>query len=177
MQISGDAIVGFPGETEEQFQRTVELVEALGFDRVNTAAYSPRPGTPAAAWDSQVCLPVIGWAPVQRPPVHSKQAGLVFGSCPTAVHTGSRPGPACRAQTSQGRSGQLNPLAARAKAPSIRCPSSQVADLIKADRPSPGLGESSTPRLCSAPARRLACPWHDVVCRWRTWSRPTASTA
>jgi tRNA-2-methylthio-N6-dimethylallyladenosine synthase len=52
--ISGDAIVGFPGETEEQFQRTVELVREVGFDRVNTAAYSPRPNTPAAEWVDQV---------------------------------------------------------------------------------------------------------------------------
>lgn len=42
------------GETEEQFQRTIELVELLGFDRVNTAAYSPRPGTPAAVRADQV---------------------------------------------------------------------------------------------------------------------------
>ena len=34
--VSGDAIVGFPGETEEQFERTVALVEEVGFDRVNT---------------------------------------------------------------------------------------------------------------------------------------------
>ncbi|GAB4824102.1 hypothetical protein N2152v2_011148 [Parachlorella kessleri] len=52
--VSGDAIVGFPGETEEQFDRTVALVKEVGFDRVNTAAYSPRPGTPAAEWENQV---------------------------------------------------------------------------------------------------------------------------
>lgn len=52
--ISGDAIVGFPGETEEQFQRTVQLVQEVGFDRVNTAAYSPRPNTPAAEVENQV---------------------------------------------------------------------------------------------------------------------------
>lgn len=52
--VSGDAIVGFPGETEEQFQRTVALVREVGFDRVNTAAYSPRPNTPAARWEDQV---------------------------------------------------------------------------------------------------------------------------
>lgn len=46
--ISADAIVGFPGETEEQFEKTMELVEDIGFDLLNTAAYSPRPGTPAA---------------------------------------------------------------------------------------------------------------------------------
>ncbi len=52
--ISADAIVGFPGETEEQFQKTLELVEDIGFDQLNTAAYSPRPGTPAAFWSDQL---------------------------------------------------------------------------------------------------------------------------
>jgi tRNA-2-methylthio-N6-dimethylallyladenosine synthase len=52
--ISADAIVGFPGETEAQFENTLKVVEDLGFDLVNTAAYSPRPGTPAALWDNQL---------------------------------------------------------------------------------------------------------------------------
>jgi tRNA-2-methylthio-N6-dimethylallyladenosine synthase len=39
---------------EEQFERTCALVREVGFDRVNTAAYSPRPNTPAATWDNQV---------------------------------------------------------------------------------------------------------------------------
>jgi tRNA-2-methylthio-N6-dimethylallyladenosine synthase len=42
-----DVIVGFPGETEEQFQATYRLLEDLRFDMVHVAAYSPRPGTPA----------------------------------------------------------------------------------------------------------------------------------
>jgi len=52
--ISADAIVGFPGETDAQFRRTLELVEDIGFDLLNTAAYSPRPNTPAADWPNQV---------------------------------------------------------------------------------------------------------------------------
>ncbi|MGK7933834.1 MAG: tRNA (N6-isopentenyl adenosine(37)-C2)-methylthiotransferase MiaB [Microcystaceae cyanobacterium] len=52
--ISADAIVGFPGETEEQFENTLKLVEDIGFDQLNTAAYSPRPGTPASQWDNQL---------------------------------------------------------------------------------------------------------------------------
>lgn len=52
--ISADAIVGFPGETEQQFENTLKLVEDIGFDQLNTAAYSPRPGTPAALWENQV---------------------------------------------------------------------------------------------------------------------------
>ena len=42
------------GETEEQFEATCDLVREVGFDRVNTAAYSPRPATPAAEWENQV---------------------------------------------------------------------------------------------------------------------------
>ncbi|MEH2325187.1 MAG: tRNA (N6-isopentenyl adenosine(37)-C2)-methylthiotransferase MiaB [Nostoc sp.] len=52
--ISADAIVGFPGETEAQFENTLKLVEDIGFDMLNTAAYSPRPGTPAALWGNQL---------------------------------------------------------------------------------------------------------------------------
>lgn len=52
--ISADVIVGFPGETEEQFQNTLQLVDDIAFDQLNTAAYSPRPGTPAAVWENQL---------------------------------------------------------------------------------------------------------------------------
>ncbi|ELR99956.1 tRNA (N6-isopentenyl adenosine(37)-C2)-methylthiotransferase MiaB [Gloeocapsa sp. PCC 73106] len=52
--ISADVIVGFPGETEAQFEKTLELVEEISFDLVNTAAYSPRPGTPAALLSEQL---------------------------------------------------------------------------------------------------------------------------
>ncbi|MFN3926170.1 MAG: tRNA (N6-isopentenyl adenosine(37)-C2)-methylthiotransferase MiaB [Pseudanabaenaceae cyanobacterium] len=52
--ISADAIVGFPGETEAQFENTLKLVADIGFDAVNTAAYSPRPNTPAAVWENQI---------------------------------------------------------------------------------------------------------------------------
>ena len=52
--ITADAIAGFPGETEQQFQNTLDLIEDLQFDLVNTAAYSPRPNTPAALWENQL---------------------------------------------------------------------------------------------------------------------------
>ena len=39
---------------EEQFEETCALMREVGFDRVNTAAYSPRPNTPAAVWQSQI---------------------------------------------------------------------------------------------------------------------------
>ncbi len=49
-----DVIVAFPGETDAQFRDTLKLIEDVGFDMVNTAAYSPRPGTPAATWPDQL---------------------------------------------------------------------------------------------------------------------------
>ena len=52
--ICGDVIVGFPGETEVAFQRTLDLMEEVKFDNLNTFAYSPRPNTEAANFDKQV---------------------------------------------------------------------------------------------------------------------------
>ena len=46
--LSGDFIVGFPGETEADFRATLALVEAVGYAQAYSFAYSPRPGTPAA---------------------------------------------------------------------------------------------------------------------------------
>ncbi len=47
VSLSTDLIVGFPGETEEQYQRSVDLIQELRFDKVHCAAYSTRPGTTA----------------------------------------------------------------------------------------------------------------------------------
>ncbi|HEY5541366.1 MAG TPA: tRNA (N6-isopentenyl adenosine(37)-C2)-methylthiotransferase MiaB [Coriobacteriia bacterium] len=52
--ISTDIIVGFPGETEQDFEGTLEIVRAVGFDQAFTFIYSPREGTPAARMDGQV---------------------------------------------------------------------------------------------------------------------------
>ncbi len=52
--VTTDVIVGFPGETDEEFEGTVRLVNEVRFDAVNTAVYSPRDGTPAAGYPDQV---------------------------------------------------------------------------------------------------------------------------
>lgn len=52
--LSTDVIVGFPGETEDDFARTCKLVERCGFMRLHVFRYSKRPGTPAAIRDDQV---------------------------------------------------------------------------------------------------------------------------
>lgn len=52
--IANDIIVGFPGETAEQFEATCRLLEALRCDVVHIAAYSPRTGTASARWEDDV---------------------------------------------------------------------------------------------------------------------------
>ena len=49
--LTSDVIVGFPGETEEEFEDTLRLVETVGYDALFTFIFSPRPGTPAAKMD------------------------------------------------------------------------------------------------------------------------------
>ncbi len=48
LHLSSDFIVGFPGETEEDFEKTMKLIEDVGFDQSFSFIYSARPGTPAA---------------------------------------------------------------------------------------------------------------------------------
>jgi tRNA-2-methylthio-N6-dimethylallyladenosine synthase len=56
---STDVIVGFPGETEEDFRETLRVVEEARFDSAYTFQYSPRPGTPAATAEEQVPKAVV----------------------------------------------------------------------------------------------------------------------
>jgi tRNA-2-methylthio-N6-dimethylallyladenosine synthase len=57
--ISTDIIVGFPGETEDDFQATLEVVEQARFASAFTFQYSARPGTPAAEMPDQIPKPVV----------------------------------------------------------------------------------------------------------------------
>jgi tRNA-2-methylthio-N6-dimethylallyladenosine synthase len=54
LALSTDIIVGFPGETEDDFRETMEVVEEVGFDSAFTFVYSPRAGTDAAAMTDQI---------------------------------------------------------------------------------------------------------------------------
>ncbi len=56
--LSSDFIVGYPGETEEDFQATLDLVREIGFAQAYSFRFSPRPGTPAAEAGDQVPEPV-----------------------------------------------------------------------------------------------------------------------
>ncbi len=57
--VSTDLIVGFPGETEEDFGATLDVVREAQFDQAYTFQYSPRPGTPAAGFADPVPKEVV----------------------------------------------------------------------------------------------------------------------
>jgi tRNA-2-methylthio-N6-dimethylallyladenosine synthase len=57
--LSGDFIVGFPGESEAEFADTLKLVDAVGYSQAFSFKYSPRPGTPAAEMDEQIAPEVM----------------------------------------------------------------------------------------------------------------------
>lgn len=52
--LSTDIIVGFPGETDDQFEATLDLLRDLEFEKVHVAMYSPRPGTLSARWEDDI---------------------------------------------------------------------------------------------------------------------------
>ncbi|MBC8267855.1 MAG: tRNA (N6-isopentenyl adenosine(37)-C2)-methylthiotransferase MiaB [Rhodospirillaceae bacterium] len=54
LALSSDFIVGFPGETDDDFKATMKLVEDIGFIQAYSFKYSPRPGTPAATLENQI---------------------------------------------------------------------------------------------------------------------------
>ncbi|WP_077228769.1 tRNA (N6-isopentenyl adenosine(37)-C2)-methylthiotransferase MiaB [Sphingomonas hengshuiensis] len=57
--LSGDFIVGFPGETDAEFEATLSLVDAVGYAQCFSFKYSPRPGTPAADMADQIAAEVM----------------------------------------------------------------------------------------------------------------------
>lgn len=58
VSLTSDLIVGFPGETEDDFRQSLDAMRRFQFDQVHTAAYSPRNGTPAAAMADQIAADV-----------------------------------------------------------------------------------------------------------------------
>ena len=59
LALSGDFIVGFPGETDAEFEETLRLVDTVGYAQAFSFKYSPRPGTPAATMDDQIAKEVM----------------------------------------------------------------------------------------------------------------------
>ena len=96
--LSGDFIVGFPGETEAEFAETLSLVAAVGYAQAFSFKYSPRPGTPAARLASQIAPEVMDerlqrlQAALGRDQIAFNRAS-VGRTCPVLIERpGKRPG-------------------------------------------------------------------------------------
>ena len=96
--LSGDFIVGFPGETEAEFEETLRIVDAVGYAAAFSFKYSPRPGTPAATMEGQVAKEVMDER-LQRLQSHLNRDQFAFNkasvgkTCDVLVERkGKRPG-------------------------------------------------------------------------------------
>lgn len=96
--LSGDFIVGFPGETDTEFEETLSIVDAVGYAAAFSFKYSPRPGTPAATMDGQIAPEVMDER-LQRLQAHLGRDQLAFNkasvgkTCDVLIERkGRRPG-------------------------------------------------------------------------------------
>ena len=84
--LSGDFIVGFPGETEEDFEATLQIVDAVGYASAYSFKYSARPGTPAAMIEEQIAPRVMDER-LQRLHERINQHQLAFNRSRIGVET------------------------------------------------------------------------------------------
>jgi len=84
--LSGDFIVGFPGETEADFGATLSIVDAVGYAAAYSFKYSPRPGTPAAAMEDQIARDTMDDR-LQRLQARINEHQLAFNAKTVGVNT------------------------------------------------------------------------------------------
>ena len=77
--LSSDFIVGFPGETDAEFEDTLRLIDVVGYSQCFSFKYSPRPGTPAATMDDQIA-PAVMDERLQRLQAHLNASQLAFNA-------------------------------------------------------------------------------------------------
>jgi len=84
--LSGDFIVGFPGETEEDFKATLKIVDAVRYASAYSFKYSPRPGTPAATMEDQIPRDIMDDR-LQRLQARITEHSLAFNRSKVGVET------------------------------------------------------------------------------------------
>ncbi len=87
ISISSDFIIGFPGETDHEFQETMDLIEEIGFDHSFSFIYSPRPGTPAVGFEDSVSTETKKDRLAKLQAVISKAAGDISDKMVDSVQT------------------------------------------------------------------------------------------
>lgn len=78
--LSGDFIVGFPGESDAEFEETLSLVDAVGYAQCFSFKYSPRPGTPAAEMADRFIAPEVMGERLQRLQAHLNRDQAAFNA-------------------------------------------------------------------------------------------------
>ena len=84
--LSGDFIVGFPGESEEDFEATLKIVDAVRYASAYSFKYSPRPGTPAATMEDQIPRDIMDDR-LQRLQTRITEHSLAFNRSKVGVDT------------------------------------------------------------------------------------------
>jgi tRNA-2-methylthio-N6-dimethylallyladenosine synthase len=84
--LSGDFIVGFPGETEEDFEATLQIVDAVRYASAYSFKYSARPGTPAAVMEDQIPREIMDDR-LQRLQARINAHSLAFNTSKVGSHT------------------------------------------------------------------------------------------
>lgn len=129
--LSGDFIVGFPGESEADFAATLSLVDEVGYAHAYSFKYSPRPGTPAAEMDAQIAPEVMDerLQRLQARIVHHQQA---FNAASVGARTTvllEKPGR---------KAGQLVGKSPRLQSVHVVAEGAAIGDLIEVDIVSAG---------------------------------------
>jgi tRNA-2-methylthio-N6-dimethylallyladenosine synthase len=167
--ISTDVIVGFPGETEQDFEQTLDAVRAARFASAYTFQYSRRPGTPAAAMPDQVPKPVVQeryerLLAVQEQ-ISEEEAGKFVGrQVEVLVNSGGRKDGATGRISGRARDGRLVHVTGSAHPGDLvsavvtyAAPHHLVADSgILRRRPWRGASTSAAPQLLSIGPRPVA---------------------
>jgi threonylcarbamoyladenosine tRNA methylthiotransferase MtaB len=118
--LTTDVIVGFPGETEEDFQATLRVAAECGFSKIHIFPFSPRHGTPAATMPQQVsgevkqqrCRRLAALAEELRAAYFRSLVGRqleVLVESPSPVHDGWWVGTSCRYAPVHGAGGEVRP--------------------------------------------------------------------
>ncbi len=156
--VSTDLFVGFPGETEEDFQQTLALVDAAEFDSAFSFKYSPRPGTPAAKLDDDVPVEVkvdrLRRLQERQSDVTARAlAELVGTSVEVLVEGESKIGGQLRGRSRQNRVVNIDLASGDSGSPGTRCrdEAALVGELVTVEVTQAG-GHSVRGRLSQTPS-------------------------
>lgn len=157
LAVTTDIIVGFPGETDDDFERTLEVVAAAEYDSAYTFIYSPRPGTEAAEWTDRFVPADVIAERFERLRVVVERAALAKHEARAGrVEEVLMEGPSKRdPQTMSGRTSQGKLV--HIKAPPVPLPAGSWAD-VRIRRGAPHFLEGELVEVTAVPTHRTRIP-------------------